>query len=467
MGLRTAGRLLFGFLITVIIPACGGQGTPGTLANPPTNLVATSRGSARIDLTWTDNSDNEFDFTIERGDALAGPFVQVGTAPKNATAYSDLGLLPGHTYYYQVAAWNSRGNSAFAGPASATTRSLAWAAGPMTGGPPVGRGNHSAVFDSFAQQMILFGGVDDTLTVRNDLWFLDLRKDPIAPTAPAISAWSAPANTGAPARLGHSAVFDTAYRRMIVFGGQDSTFTPTNDVYVLELSGTPPYTWTKLIASGPAPTITGVPPSARFFHTAVYDSGNQQMIVYGGNDGSSELPSLHLLSLPASFPFAWSTPVAPGPIARSQHASIMDPLRSRMVVFGGEDNNGVADGSPLNNETWTFSTTTNSWSPLFFSGTPGFRSGHSGVYDAPNQRMLVFGGTISVALPGPVLTNELWSLKLDSIPSWSILNPTLPPGPTPRYGHSAVYDSVFNRMVIYGGYDATSTSFNELWVIKL
>jgi hypothetical protein len=469
--LKTVGRLLFGLLLASVLPACGGNGNnpkpPATLASAPTTLVATAVGSARIDLTWVDTSTNEFEFRIERSALSGGPYTQIGSAPKSSTAFSDLNLQPGSTYFYRVTAWNSVGNSPYAGPANATTQSLAWTAGPMTGGPTVGRGNHSAVFDSFGQQMLLFGGVDDSLNVLGELWALDLRKDPLAPTSPATSAWSTPANPGAPLLYGHSAIYDTPHRRMVVFGGWDDTFNPTNDVYVLDLSSGPPYTWTKLIASGPTPTLGGTPPAKRAFHTAVYDSANQQMIVYGGYDGNQQFTDIRALSLPASYPFVWSTPtVFGGPIGRYQHTSIVDPLLSRMIAFGGEDDTTAGDGSVLSNDTWAFDLSSYSWTPLLFSGTPSFKSGHSSIYDAANRRMVTFGGEGATS-PVPALSNELWSLNLDGNPSWSILNPTLPPALTPRFGHSAIYDSVVNRMVIYGGLDPSFTSYNQLWVIKL
>ncbi|HVE40637.1 MAG TPA: kelch repeat-containing protein [Planctomycetota bacterium] len=476
--MKTVWRLLFGLLLASVIPACGGNSDnpkpPATLAIAPTTLVATAITSARIDLSWVDASDNEFEFRIERSSASVGPYTQIGTAPKNAQAYSDLGLPPNTTQFYRVTAWNSVGNSPYAGPASAATQSLAWTAGSMTGGPTVGRGNQSAVFDSFGQQMLVFGGIDDSLNVLNELWALDLRKDPIAPTAPALSAWSAPTNSGAPSLYGHSAIYDTAHQRMIVFGGWDDTFTQTNDVYVLDLSVGPPYTWTKLVASGPTPTITGVPPAVRGFHTAVYDSANQQMIVYGGYHEDLVVPTntgrvgdIHILSLPTAYPLVWSTPaVLPAPFARSQHTSITDPIQGRMIMFGGEDSNIAVDGSVLSNETWAFVPSSNSWIPFFFSGTPSFKSGHSSIYDAANRRMVVFGGE-SADVPSLTLSNELWEMRLDAAPAWGILNAALPPGLTPRYGHSAIYDSAKNRMVIYGGFDPTLTSFNQLWVIKL
>jgi hypothetical protein len=132
--------------MAVIIPACGGGGTnpkpPVTLATAPTTLIATPFSSARIDLTWRDTSNNEFEFRIERSDDGGGTYAQIGTAPMNTTTYSDLGLLPFRTYLYRVTAWNSAGNSPFAGPANAKTKAIAWKS--TIGGPGV-RADHSAI----------------------------------------------------------------------------------------------------------------------------------------------------------------------------------------------------------------------------------------------------------------------------------------------------------------------------------
>lgn len=446
-------RLLSISLTAAVIPACGGSSNskpPATLPDPPTGLVATAATTARIDLVWVDASNNEFEFRIERADALAGPYVQIAAVPMDTQAYTDLGLQANKQYFYRITAFNSVGNSANAGPSSATTNALTWTAAPMTGGPPAGITNHSAVYDSLGRRMVVFGGIDDGLTVQDQHWFFDLNTLAI-PATP----WSAPAVTGtAPFRFGHSAIYDTANNRMIIFGGQDEGFVYRNDVFILNLT-----TMAWSLAS-----VTGTVPTARALHTAIYDSANQQMILYGGTDGISQFPDLHVLSLPPTVPFAWSSPsVSISPIERSRHASIYDPLRLRMVTFAGFDQSAALDGSGMSNETWTLSTSgTFSWNQLLFSGTPTFRMGHSGVYDAANQRMIMFAGATDTA---PALTTELWGLKLDVSPTWSILNPTSPP--FPRMDHSAVYDTAFNRMIIYGGVDDLATSFNEVWIIRL
>ena len=448
-------RLPFIFLMAAIIPACGGSSNsklPATLPNPPTGLVATAFTTARIDLVWVDASDNEFEFRIERGDALAGPYLQIAVVPMNTQAYTDLGLLANKQYFYRITAWNSLGNSPIAGPANATTNALTWSTAPMTGGPTVLRGNHSAIYDSLGRRMIVFGGLDDSLNVMSDVWSLDLNT-----LAFAANPWT-PEVTGGitdPPLFGHSAIYDTANNRMIVFGGNDSGFALQNTVYVLNLAT---MAWSQ-------PAVTGTAPSARALHTAIYEAASQSMVVSGGNDGIDELSDVHVLSLPVNPPFVWSTPVlGAGPIKRSQHAAIPDPLRSRMVIFGGFDQDLAVDGSVLSNESWTLALGgTATWNQLLFSGTPTFRRGHTGVYDAANQRMLIFGGDTTTT---PTLTNELWGLRLDVTPTWSIL--PFPGGPAARFGHSAVYDSGFNRMIIFSGNDAsTIAGYNDVWVIRL
>ena len=63
-------------------------------------------------------------------------------------------------------------------------------------------------------------------------------------------------------RSGHSAIYDPVRDRMVVFGGSYGSY--RNDVWALSLAGTPD--WTEL-----APIET--PPSARDYHTAIYEIG--------------------------------------------------------------------------------------------------------------------------------------------------------------------------------------------------
>ncbi|MDI6788813.1 MAG: fibronectin type III domain-containing protein [Planctomycetota bacterium] len=95
------------------------QTLPGP--NAPSNLVATAVSSSQIDLTWTDNSDNEDGFIVECKTSCHQPFVQIATVGANTTDYSNIGLFPGTVYYYRVSAYNESCNSNYSNMSAAVT----------------------------------------------------------------------------------------------------------------------------------------------------------------------------------------------------------------------------------------------------------------------------------------------------------------------------------------------------------
>ena len=80
-----------------------------------------------VNLSWTDNSDNETGFVIERknGDSTSvNPYILIDTVSANETAYTDTGLTPNTTYTYRAFAFNNVGGSGYSNLAQATTTSL-------------------------------------------------------------------------------------------------------------------------------------------------------------------------------------------------------------------------------------------------------------------------------------------------------------------------------------------------------
>ncbi len=69
----------------------------------PTNLSATLENAASVRLTWTDNSDNEDEFIVERS-IPGGTWNYVGAISLNATYYFDNSVAENTTYRYRVAA---------------------------------------------------------------------------------------------------------------------------------------------------------------------------------------------------------------------------------------------------------------------------------------------------------------------------------------------------------------------------
>jgi hypothetical protein len=84
-----------------------GVGSSGDLY-PPTNLIATTRGTILVRLTWTDNSENENLFAIERRQENE-EFLKIGVVDRNVTNFTDSanGLVTGGKYYYRIKAYSN------------------------------------------------------------------------------------------------------------------------------------------------------------------------------------------------------------------------------------------------------------------------------------------------------------------------------------------------------------------------
>ena len=282
---------------------------------------------------------------------------------------------------------------------------------------PSKRGYHDAIYDAPRDRMVVFGGFYGGY--KNDVWALSLTGG---------SDWIElfPAGIAPGPRAYHTTVYDPIGERMIVFGGSGSSL--RNDVWALSLAGSPE--WIPLYPSG-------TPPSPRGLHSAVFDPVGDRMIVFGGWDNSyrSDVWELSFAGSPA-----WNeiTPFGSAPTGRSGHASAYDWVRGRLIVFGGFD-------SAYRNDVWALPLTGEpEWTEITPTGTPpSTRAGSSGIYDPMRDRFVLFGGW------GPY-KNDVWAVSLSGQISWTEL---LPDGtkPIPRYHHSAIYDPLRDRMVVFGG----------------
>src|SRR5207253_7181071 len=110
-----------------------------------------------------------------------------------------------------------------------------------------------------------------------------------------------------------------------------------------------------------------------------------RLIVFGGYDGAQSLNDVWGLNL-SGVPDWELLSAAGGPSPRNGLSAIYDPVRDRMVLFGGVDNTRFSD-------TWALEFSgTPSWSQLFASGSPGLHAAHSAIYDPIGDRMIVVGG---------------------------------------------------------------------------
>jgi Kelch motif protein len=305
------------------------------------------------------------------------------------------------------------------------------------------------------------------------------------------SSWIQLAPTGPlpPKRWEHKAVYDARSNRMIMFGGKIPSNDYAEDVWVLQhangLQGTP--AWIQL-------TPGRRDPMGRHDHTAVYDQRNNRMIVFGGHTanglfgadvwvlrnanglevgeiifGQREVSTGALLRSARAAP-SWVqlNPTGRPPAAREWHTAVYDAATNRMVVFGG---------IPGGNDVWVLRNANGlgespAWEKLHPMGAlPPMRVGHTAIYDAASNRMVVFGGGGGGGL-GPLFFNDVWVLEhangLGGDPAWVQLNPTGTP-PSEREDHTAIYNPAKNQMVVFGGWRSAGPDqfyFNDVWILK-
>lgn len=93
---------------------------PSSAPQAPTNLQAAAISNMRIDLSWSDNSDNEEAFIVQIS-TNNSTFSTIGEVKPNVTTCQSTSLKPETTYYYRIYAANSSGDSAYTDTAKART----------------------------------------------------------------------------------------------------------------------------------------------------------------------------------------------------------------------------------------------------------------------------------------------------------------------------------------------------------
>src|SRR6185369_12389899 len=203
------------------------------------------------------------------------------------------------------------------------------------------------------------------------------------------------------------------------------------DCFALTLSGTP--TWSAL-------------PSLPFFagaddHFGIYDARRDRVVITDPDLG------VWALSLAGTPTWTQLTNAIPQQIGELGYTLVYDSARDKMVIFGGwtpSNNpyiyfNGV-DEFDLANNTWTQLSPTNS---------PHAQAYGSAVYDPLRSRMVLFGGYYYEA-GAYYYQNATLALPLGTTPAWTTLVPS-GTKPSPRRGHSGIYDSIDDALVVFGG----------------
>lgn len=104
------GRMKDGLLIVTNPSNNFTLNAPETVQNAPSNVIATSSYYSGAMLSWTDNSDVETGYIIERSSSPNGPFTAVAGVEANTTLRSNVSAESNVSNYYRIKASNSKNN---------------------------------------------------------------------------------------------------------------------------------------------------------------------------------------------------------------------------------------------------------------------------------------------------------------------------------------------------------------------
>jgi len=218
--------------------------------------------------------------------------------------------------------------------------------------------------------------------------------------------------------------------------------------------------WALAALAVPDPAFAGfdgawseLAPPQRSMHFAVVDSTRGRLLLFGGDRPSGANTDVWSLGLGLSIDWKRvAIPPAPGALIYAQ--GFADPARDRVVIAGQY---ATSIGSlNLANGFWDDRTPT-SW--------PVASIGAATVFDPVRDRLICFGGQTGCA-PSPCVHDTLWEVRLSGEDSFNLLAAT-GPAPPPRTRATAVYDPVRDRMIVFGGLDSLGTPLADMWALDL
>ncbi len=249
-------------------------------------------------------------------------------------------------------------------------------------------------------------------------------------------AWTmlAPPGSGPSDRWGACAIYDPVGDRLLAFGGYSPdqyTSWYHDDVWAFGLADDSG--WTLL-------SPKGGPPGPRAWGASAYDPVRRRMLVLSGADNEGRLPSdLWALTLGDSLAWTELHAAGDGPPGLWLTASTYDSLHDRMLVYGGNAWDGWQNQTQA--EAWVLELGDSLRWTRAAGAQPGARAGACVGYDTRRDRFAMFGGS----------GDDTWALSLTQTPAWTLLEPGGPSPPSARYLMSAVYDSARARTLTMDG----------------
>ncbi len=330
------------------------------------------------------------------------------------------------------------------------TSPLSFTAQPVqaAGAPGLARANHSMVWNSQDDQLLVFGGIDPQGNLLNDLWSYSPasnRWTNLTPPNPTSSASDCSGNSPAP-RMNAAMVWDDADHEALLFGGEGNNGSFLNDLWAYSQGN-----WTVLSCAVNGPAGRG--------GAGVAWTGSQMLILDGLGSGGA------LSDFWAYTPGSgggWTRLAANTPLgARIYPATAWDSQDKQLYVFGGlRTNQQLGDFYVYRpGGTWSAVVSSNKTAPLARQQALCTWDSHDGVF-------LLMGGWQT---NNSTTFSAMWAYSPRQNAWWQItsLQSSSSTGVIPsRLASVMVWDSTDNRAYVYAGAGGLNkTAFSDLWII--
>ncbi len=420
----------------------------------PSAVLPLARSAQTVVLDSTRNR------VIMYGGLSAGSVALASTAVMDLATHawqdSVATSAPPSARYDHAAVWNGaagkllvfggfNGTMRFADTWSLDPSTMAWTQVTTSGSAPSARSGHVAIYDAAGNRLVVFGGFNGT-TALNDLYALDLTSN----------TWSAlgASGTAPEARQGALGVYDPVHRALVVFGGAGSSTPYLGDVWSLDLAT---LAWSQIVT----PESGTAAPAARVDCAGDLDPLRLQLVVVGGRTGTSSYATdAWVLNL---YNHHWTQVTASASVlGRANAAGVLTRGDDRFLIAGGTNGSGTLS------DAWLMTNADRAWTQWPSQGTvPSNRLDYFFTSDDTNQRILLFGGWLGTNKSTAM--NDLYQLTYPSAASpgmqWTQLTQTNPP--QPRYGIGSAIDAPRNRLLLFGGANQVNFTSNDLWAMDL
>jgi hypothetical protein len=313
-------------------------------------------------------------------------------------------------------------------PADAATNFSQSTPGP---GP---RSGHSLVYDPARRRLVVIDGyVPPHDSTPGELWTWNGQR------------WEllAGSGQGPSKRIVGAAAFDLRRKRIVSFGGSNSSRGTLGDTWE----------WNGAVWMEMADTSVGL----RDHHVLAYDEARGTTVLFGGNRGPGPWPS----DTWEWDGVSWTRAAVEGPVGRSRSSMVYDAARRQLVLFGGIGAPpGPKEPFVVFGDTWVWNG--RSWRTVSGQSPPA-RYAHAMAFDSRRGVVVMYGGATMGADGQTVHLEDMW--QWDGARWIEIAIRGRSPGK--RYSPAMAFDAARGRTVLNGGLEVKGrgqfAAFDDVW----